>query len=277
MARLSADLTSLDQATYLGGGCPAGLPIGQRCGDFPVATRFTTSDVYVAGLTDSTNFPGTVGGAQSAPGGRSDAFVARLSTDLTALHQATYLGGANDDGAFDLVIAPTTGDVYIAGFTASTVFPGTAGGAQGAPGGGLDAFVARLSADLSSRPTTTTTSTSSSTTTTRPTTTTTSTTQTTSTSTSSSTTTIRATTTTTTIPPTRCGDVNGDGRVDIGDAVLVAQFDVGLRQCGVAPFAHPEVCDVNSDGACNIGDALRLAQCSAGLVGCGTCRPFTCQ
>jgi hypothetical protein len=146
VARLSADLTSLDQATYLGGNCPAGASL---CRDLPVAMRLTTSDVYVAGVTDSTNFPGTVGGAQSTPGGASDAFVARLSTDLTALHQATYLGGVNQDGAQDLAIAPTTGDVYIAGFTASPVFPGTAGGAQGAFGGGnLDAFVARLSADL---------------------------------------------------------------------------------------------------------------------------------
>jgi hypothetical protein len=196
VARLSADLTSLHQATYLGGNCPVGALL---CRDLPVAMQLTTSDVYVAGVTDSTNFPGTVGGAQSASGGSTDAFVARLSTDLTALHQATYLGGANVDGAQDLAIAPTTGDVYIAGFTASPVFPGTAGGAQGAFGGGnLDAFVARLSADLSSTPTTTTTS--SSTTTTRPTTTTTSTTRppTTSTSsTTSSTTTTRPTTTTT--------------------------------------------------------------------------------
>src|SRR5262249_56915440 len=112
------------------------------------------------------------------------------STDLPALPQARSLGGANADGAQDLAIAPTTGDVYIAGFTASPVFPGTAGGAQGAPGGGLDGFVARLSADLSSTPTTTTTS--SSTTTTRPPTTTTSTTRPTTTSTRSPT---RSTTT----------------------------------------------------------------------------------
>src|SRR6266436_4215459 len=48
-----------------------------------------------------------------------------------------------------------------------------------------------------------------------------------------------------------CGDVNGDGVVDIGDALGVAQFDVGLRLCG--QLAHPEACDVNGDGACNIG------------------------
>jgi len=84
-------------------------------------------------------------------------------------------------------------------------------------------------------------------------------------------------TTTTTIPPPLCGDVNGDGVVDIGDALVVAQYDVGLRQCGVAPFSQAAECDVNGDGACNIGDALRLAQCNVGLNGCAfTCRPFAC-
>src|SRR5256712_906688 len=74
-----------------------------------------------------------------------------------------------------------------------------------------------------------------------------------------------------------CGDVNGDGVVNIGDALVVAQFDVGLRQCGVAPFIHPEVCDVNGDGGCHIGDAPRMAQCDAGLISCAvTCGAFTC-
>ena len=77
------------------------------------------------------------------------------------------------------------------------------------------------------------------------------------------------------VPP--CGDVNGDGAVDIGDALLVAQFDVGLRACRVAPFIHPERCAVNEDGGCDIGDALRLAECDVGLISCTfTCRPFTC-
>src|SRR5207245_1122052 len=72
-----------------------------------------------------------------------------------------------------------------------------------------------------------------------------------------------------------CGDVNGDGVVDIGDALVIAQFDVGLRLCG--QLAHPEACDVNGDGACNIGDALRIAQCNVGLISCAfTCGPLTC-
>ena len=72
-----------------------------------------------------------------------------------------------------------------------------------------------------------------------------------------------------------CGDVNGDGIVNIGDALVVAEFDVGLRQC--SQLIHPEACDVNGDGACNIDDALRIAQCDVGLISCAfTCGPFRC-
>ncbi len=75
---------------------------------------------------------------------------------------------------------------------------------------------------------------------------------------------------------TPCGDLNGDGVVNIGDALIAAQFDVGLRTC--TQFAHPEACDVNGDGACNIGDALKMAQCDVGLVSCAfTCVPFGCR
>ena len=78
-----------------------------------------------------------------------------------------------------------------------------------------------------------------------------------------------------TVPATTCGDVNGDGVVNIDDVIAIAQFDVGLSPCD--QLVHPEACDVNGDGACNIGDALRIAQCYVGRAGCAfTCRPFTC-
>ena len=67
------------------------------------------------------------------------------------------------------------------------------------------------------------------------------------------------------------------GVVNIGDALIIAQYTVDLRTCGLAPFGHPEVCDVNRDGVCNIGDALRIAQCSAELISCNfSCLPFSC-
>jgi hypothetical protein len=79
-----------------------------------------------------------------------------------------------------------------------------------------------------------------------------------------------------TVAAVPCGDVNGDGVVNVGDALVIAQFDVGLRPCG--ELAYPEACDVNGDGACSIGDALRMAQCDVGLMSCAfTCGPFACS
>src|SRR5215510_9534 len=69
---------------------------------------------------------------------------------IDTLLQATFLGGSDEDDAFALAIEPTTGDVYVAGFTASINFPGTTGGAQRLFGGVMDAFVARLNATLTS-------------------------------------------------------------------------------------------------------------------------------
>src|SRR5205809_5439015 len=56
-----------------------------------------------------------------------------------------------------------------------------------------------------------------------------------------------------------CGDVNGDGVVNIGDALVVAQYDVGLRPCGEVPFSLPEGCAVKREAAWATGDATRMA------------------
>ncbi|MCI4454269.1 MAG: hypothetical protein JHC25_04910 [Thermodesulfobacterium sp.] len=66
--------------------------------------------------------------------------------------QSTYLGGEDMDGAKALALAinPSTGDVYVAGYTGSSNhFPVTSNGAQTRYGGGnRDAFVAKLNKDL---------------------------------------------------------------------------------------------------------------------------------
>jgi len=73
---------------------------------------------------------------------------------------------------------------------------------------------------------------------------------------------------------TVCGDVSGDGVVNIDDALLVSQVATGLRRCGELP--DPGVCDVNGDGACDIQDALIMLQLDVGLIAPFTCRPYTC-
>ena len=150
VAHLNAGLTMLGQATYLG----TSVDIAHALAIHPMS-----GEVYVAGYTNSTNFPGTTGGAQPAYGGGGDAFVARLTSDLTVLDQATYLGGSSSEVGNALAIHPTSGEVYVAGGTYSTDLPGSYSGAQGAARGDSDAFAARLTSDLSGpvvvKPTTT--------------------------------------------------------------------------------------------------------------------------
>jgi uncharacterized protein (TIGR03437 family) len=110
-------------------------------------------NAYVAGVTQSTNFPvseaapqrrwagaGTVATFVELPTGLyqlGDAFVAKLNTTATAITWATYLGGPQDempagiavDGAFN---------VYVAGHTLSNDFPVTPGALQ-AQNRGFDA------------------------------------------------------------------------------------------------------------------------------------------
>jgi cysteine-rich repeat protein len=73
-----------------------------------------------------------------------------------------------------------------------------------------------------------------------------------------------------------CGDVNGGGTVEIGDALAAAQFQVGLLRCD--QIARFDLCDITPSGSCSIADALRMAQCTVGLIPCTfTCTLLTCQ
>jgi hypothetical protein len=69
---------------------------------------------------------------------------------------------------------------------------------------------------------------------------------------------------TVTVTPSLIGDVNGSESVDIVDALLVAQYYVGLTTSSFnSCFA-----DVNRSGSIDIIDALRIAQCYVGLSSC---------
>ena len=146
VARLSGDLGTLRQATYVGGGgfdTVAGIALAAN------------GDVVAAGQTSSLDLPHASGGAQDHNGGAGqdfgieDAFAVRLRGDLKSFVQATYLGGTEDDQAAALAIAGN-GDVVVVGRTASPALPGADDGAQPAPGFNGDAFVARLAGDLKS-------------------------------------------------------------------------------------------------------------------------------
>jgi len=75
--------------------------------------------------------------------------LARSVRFRCSLVRATYLGGSGGESGRALAIQLNSGEVFAAGLTSSTNFPGTAGGAQPPFGGGLsDAFLVRFTADL---------------------------------------------------------------------------------------------------------------------------------
>ena len=136
VVRFDRALTHLVRTTFLGG----------SGADETSGLAIAGGEVFVAGSTDSSDFPGTASGAQPTFDGLADGFVARLPLSLQGPIHSTYLGAGDWDFTTDLAIG---GDaVFVAGYTASKAFPGTAGGAQSALAQGDDAFVARLSLDL---------------------------------------------------------------------------------------------------------------------------------
>ncbi|MDX2286195.1 MAG: PKD domain-containing protein [Bacteroidia bacterium] len=102
-------------------------------------------NVYVAGSTNSNNFPTTPGAFRSSRAGGQDAVVFKLSPSLGSLLFSTYLGGNEDDAAYSLKV-DNAGRTYVTGGTASSNFPAIAGLHSSYRGGTTDGFVAKLNA-----------------------------------------------------------------------------------------------------------------------------------
>jgi hypothetical protein len=84
----------------------------------------SSSNVYVTGTTDSTDFP-TQSAMQSANAGNEDVFITKFNSTGTALIYSTYLGGSATDFAFALAL-DASDNVHVVGTTQSTDFPITA-------------------------------------------------------------------------------------------------------------------------------------------------------
>jgi len=116
VTKLNRGGTALVYSTYLGGtGFDAG---GAIAVDWSGAA-------YVAGDTDSTDFPTTPGAFQTIyGGGADDVFVTKLNPSGTALVYSTYVGGTLDDYA-NAIVVDSAGQAYVTGFTNSANYPTT--------------------------------------------------------------------------------------------------------------------------------------------------------
>lgn len=136
VARLSPNGASLSYSTLLGGA-------GSDCGNGVAIDA--TGAAYVAGWTDSANFPVTAGAFQASRSGASDGFVAKLSPSGSTLSFSTLLGGAGTESCKGLAV-DSSGASYLVGTTGSSDYPTTAGSFQPAAQGSGDAFVTKLNA-----------------------------------------------------------------------------------------------------------------------------------
>jgi hypothetical protein len=131
VAKLSASGSALEFSTYLGG--------TSYDWAYGVATD-ASGAAYVAGYTDSTNFP-TASAFDATHNGDRDVFVAKL-TGAGVLAYSTYLGGGGREEANDIAVG-SSGHAFVTGYTFSANFP-TAGPFQAAYAGSGDVFVAKL-------------------------------------------------------------------------------------------------------------------------------------
>ncbi|MET0465885.1 MAG: PKD domain-containing protein [Chitinophagaceae bacterium] len=114
-------------------------------------------NIYIAGCTQSGGFPTTAGAFQrNFGGGNQDGVVMKFTPDVSVMTFASFLGGSGNDAAYVLKLAPS-GDIFVAGGTASTDFPGNKSGTVGpnfTPGNttdaSIDGFVAQISNNGSS-------------------------------------------------------------------------------------------------------------------------------
>jgi hypothetical protein len=132
IVKLAATGEGLIFSTYLGG---SGVEVGAG-----VAVD-QSSNVHLAGMTSSTDFP-LVDALQPQIGGGADAFILRLDNLGSALSYSTYLGGAGNDAGVGVAL-DGAGNALVVGQTASADFP-LLYPAQAAHAGIQDAFVARF-------------------------------------------------------------------------------------------------------------------------------------
>lgn len=135
ITKLNATGSAVVYSTYVGGsGSDEGLSVAVD----------QAGSAYISGLTDSTDFPVTVGAFQTTRGGGTDAFVVKLNSLGTGFSYATFLGGSADEEGYGLAV-DLSGAAYVTGVTDSINFP-TQVGFQTAKNSGSDAFVSKLTA-----------------------------------------------------------------------------------------------------------------------------------
>ena len=107
------------------------------------AATDSNGNIYVAGLTQSSDFP-RVKPFQAGFGGYADAFVTKISADGSTILYSSTIGGSGYDVGYAVVV-DSSGDAYLGGVLASSM-PGLPAGGFGTAcsANGLNGFVVKV-------------------------------------------------------------------------------------------------------------------------------------
>jgi len=144
---LDSNLTTLISSSYLGGSGDEGY-------QWPRIDLVVDSgnNIYIAGITKSSNFPFTPGAFDSTYAGGSnggDAFISKFDAGLTTLLGSTFLGGNMDEWRVSVVLDENQ-NIYVCGETSSSNFPTTPNAFDQGFNGGSDVFISKFTNGLDS-------------------------------------------------------------------------------------------------------------------------------
>ena len=138
LVKVKMDGSGVVFSTLLGGSGSDGTIMGVRVD--------ASGNVYLAGHTESADFPVTANAAQARLGGQSDCFFAEFSSAASSLVYSTYLGGSQNEFAEHQPWLAPEGTMLLTGSVSSPDFPSTNGAFQRLLKGTSDGFLTKLSA-----------------------------------------------------------------------------------------------------------------------------------
>ena len=133
VSKVSPDGSTLVYSTYLGGTGE------EQCTGIAVDSA---GNAYIAGATQSTDFPTKNAIQASFGGGLNDVFVAKFTPTGDALTYSSYLGGIGTDYG-TAIASDSGGNAYVVGLTNSSNFP-ISNALQRTLAGAEDGFVTKL-------------------------------------------------------------------------------------------------------------------------------------
>jgi len=134
VTKLNAAGSDLSRSTFIGG--------SNSDEAYGIAID-TTGNAFVAGTTESANYPTTGGAFQASFSGVRDVFLTKLNAFGTGLAYSTFIGGSSVDLGQGITI-DAAGHAFVTGSTFSGNFPITSGAFDTTHNGTLDLFVTKL-------------------------------------------------------------------------------------------------------------------------------------